>query len=299
VSVAQAPLEGGRCVCGERRHEIVMSALYQRLADPNYEFAILKCTACGLGRTSPVPDPLQYSAGYSLSTENGEFVGSTADLWSANIARDVRRRATGKRLIDIGCHVGNLVEAASAIGFEAYGIDVDPVAIAAGQRLGRAVENRTLAQVNRTFDVAVMNHVVEHVLNLDSFLFHLERILVPRGLAFIYVPHYRGLIPRLMRENWIGWFPQAHVWHFTPATLTTTVERAGSLRVVGCTTRGVIEPPSTGIKGVAKAAISAFSRRVAWGDEVEAVFERNEWLPLHGSASESAARRFRVPPAQR
>jgi SAM-dependent methyltransferase len=217
---------------------------------------------------------MQYSAGSSLTTRNGEFVGSTSDEWSASIARDVRRRAKGKRLIDIGCHVGNLVEAATAIGFDAYGIDVDPLAIAAGQRLERAVENRTLAEVTRTFDVAMLNHVFEHVVDLNDFLSHLERVLAPGGIVFIYVPHYRGLIPRLMRENWIGWFPQQHAWHFTPATLTATVERASSLRMTGCTTCGVIEPPSGGPKGAAKAAISAFSRRVGWGDEVEAVFER-------------------------
>jgi hypothetical protein len=81
-------------------------------------------------------------------------------------------------------------------------------------------------------------------------------------------------MPRLMRENWMGWFPQQHVWHFTPATLVGTVERAGNLRAVDCTTRGVIEPPSTGMKGAVKAAVSMLSRSVEWGDEIEAVFQK-------------------------
>jgi SAM-dependent methyltransferase len=262
------------CECGDERHAIVMSGRYQRLGVHDYAFTILKCKSCGLARTSPTPDPLQYDVGYALTTKEGEFVGSTEDEWSARVAREIAQRAEGRRLIDIGCHVGNLVQAASEIGFDAYGIDLDPVATAAGRRLGRAVENRALAQVNETFDVAVLIHVLEHVQELRSFLFHLERLLVPRGLAFIHVPHYRGLLPRPMRDNWMGWVPQQHVWHFTPDTLVGTVETAGNLRVVGCTTRGVIEPPSSGIKGAVKAAVSTLSRSVEWGDEIEAVFQK-------------------------
>lgn len=266
--------QSNSCVCGDERHATVMSGRYQRLGVHDYVFTILKCKSCGLARTSPVPDSRQYDVGYALTTKEGEFVGSTEDEWSANVARDVAQRAGGRRLIDIGCHVGNLVQAASELGFDAYGIDLDPVATEAGRRLGRAVEQRDLAQVNDTFDVAVLIHVLEHIQELRSFLFHLERLLVPRGLAFINVPHYRGLMPRLMRENWMGWFPQQHVWHFTPATLVATVEKGGSLRVVDCTTRGVIEPPSTGIKGAVKAAVSTLSRSVEWGDEIEAVFQK-------------------------
>lgn len=274
IETRRPDVQGNACVCGDERHSIVLSGQYQRLDTPNYDFAILKCKSCDLARTSPIPDPLQYDAGYSLTTEEGEFAGSTEDKWSASIARDVAMRARGRRLIDIGCHVGNLVEAASQIGFEAYGIDLDPVATAAGRRLGRVVENRSLAEVDETFDVAILNHVLEHVHDLRTFLGHLDRVLVRQGLVFINVPHYRGLIPRLMRENWMGWVPQQHVWHFTPATLIATVESTGALRVVDCTTRGVIEPPSTGAKGAVKTVISRLSRAVEWGDEIEAVFQK-------------------------
>jgi SAM-dependent methyltransferase len=274
IEKRQLDSRSGSCVCGDERHATVLSGRYRRLGVHDYAFTILKCKSCGLARTSPIPEPFQYEVGYTLTTKEGEFVGSTEDEWSARVARDIAQRAEGRRLIDIGCHVGNLVQAASEIGFDARGIDLDPVATAAGRRLGRAVEDRTLAEVNDTFDIAVLIHVLEHVQGLRSFLFHLERVLVPRGLAFINVPHYRGLMPRLMRENWMGWFPQQHVWHFTPATLVGTVERAGSLRAVDCTTRGVIEPPSTGMKGAVKAAVSTLSRSVEWGDEIEAVFQK-------------------------
>jgi SAM-dependent methyltransferase len=264
----------GVCFCGDGRYSVVLSGEYYRLGAHDYKFSILKCKSCGLARTLPIPDSLQYDAGFSLTTKEGRFVGSTEDEWSPSVAREVANRAKGRRLIDIGCHVGNLVHAASELGFDAYGIDLDPVATAAGSQLGRAVENRSVEQVGDSFDVAVLVHVLEHVHELRTFLVHLERLLIPGGLAFVYVPYYRGLVARIMRENWMGWFPQQHVWHFTPSTLIRTVEGATRLRVMGCTTRGVIEPPASGTKGAIKAAISAFSRSVEWGDEIEAVFEK-------------------------
>jgi SAM-dependent methyltransferase len=263
---------GGRCFCGEQQYSIIRSGEYSRLGVHGYRFSILKCVACDLARTTPAPDPRQYASGFSLTTRSGEFVGSTQDAWSAAVARDVAKWGTGKRLLDIGCHVGNLVEAAGEIGFDAHGIDLDPVATARGRQLGRALENRSLEDVKETFDVVVLVHVLEHVHELRTFLFHLERVLVRGGLAFVYVPHHRGLIPRLMRDNWMGWVPQQHVWHFTPRTLARTVETTTRLRTRDCTSHGVIEPPSTGIKGAGKAAISAFSRFVGLGDGVEAVF---------------------------
>ena len=264
---------GGRCFCSEQQYWIVRSGEYNRLGVHGYRFSIVKCAACDLARTTPPPDPCQYASGFSLTTRSGEFVGSTQDGWSVAVARDIAKRGTGKRLLDIGCHVGNLVEAACDIGFDAHGIDLDPLATARGRQLGRALENRALEDVEETFDMVVLVHVLEHVHELRTFLAQLERVLVPGGLAFIYVPHYRGLIPRLMRDSWMGWVPAQHVWHFTPTTLVRTVEATTRLRIRDCTTRGVIEPPSTGVKGAGKSAISAFSRAVGWGDGIEAVFK--------------------------
>jgi SAM-dependent methyltransferase len=264
---------GGRCFCSEEQYSIVRSGEYNRLGVHGYRFSIVKCAACDLARTTPQPDPYQYASGFSLTTRSGEFIGSTRDGWSAAVARDIARRGRGERLLDIGCHVGNLVEAACEIGFDAHGIDLDPLATARGRQLGRAIENRALEDVEETFDMVVLVHVLEHVHELRAFLSEFERVLDPGGLAFIYVPHYRGLIPRLMRDNWMGWFPAQHVWHFTPTTLVRTVEAATRLRIRDCTTRGVIEPPSTGVKGAGKSAISAFSRAVGWGDGIEAVFK--------------------------
>lgn len=270
------------CFCGSARYLSLLRGTYDRLLLQNYQFEVVQCVECGLARTLPIPDTEQYEHGYFLSTEGGRFVGATEDQWSASIVDDVRSRVAGGRLLDIGCHVGNLVSAAAARGYEAEGIDLDPVATAAGRRLGRDVRTGRLEQVEETFDVVVMNALLEHILDLRTFLANVARVLEPGGHAFIYVPCYRGLVPRLMRTHWMGWAPSQHVWHFTPATLTRVVYEASPLRLVHCTTKGVIEPPSSGVKGHVKSAVTAFSRATGWGDEVEAVFTKPKGVAAGG-----------------
>jgi SAM-dependent methyltransferase len=262
------------CFCGSRRYSRVLDGRFDRLLLQNYEYTTARCLACGLVRTLPVPDPSQYQHGWALSTNEGRFVGSSNDQWSERLAQYVRARSRGTRLLDIGCHVGNLVVAAIAQGFEAEGIDLDPLATAEGQRLGRPVRTQSIEEVDSTYDVVVLNHVFEHVVDLRPFLASVSAVLVPGGRAFVFVPHHRGLLPRLMKDHWIGWFPSQHVWQFTPGTLGRVVEQSSPLRLVHCTTRGVIEPPSVGVKGTVKACLTLVSRAAGWGDQVEAIFEK-------------------------
>jgi 2-polyprenyl-3-methyl-5-hydroxy-6-metoxy-1,4-benzoquinol methylase len=229
----------------------------------------------------PVPDTTQYERGCFLTTEDGRYVSSGQDLWSEPIACYVRENASGSRLLDVGAHFGNLVAAASALGFEAQGVDPDPVASGAAREKGRNVLTGTIEDVDGPFDVIVMNAVLEHILDLRSFLGAAARLLVPSGRAFIFVPHFRGLVPRLMKANWMGWAPSQHVWHFTPETLARVVHESSSLRLASYTTTGAIEPGSAGAKGLAKAGITFLAQRSNRGDQIEAIFEQPAGVDAH------------------
>lgn len=268
-------VEAPACHCGAREYRTVLAGRSSRLGLDAFPFEVAVCAACGLARTIPVPDPQQYRDGYSQSTENGRFAGVVApDGHSAGNAAWVKQRIRGPRLLDVGCHTGNLVAAALELGLDAEGIDLDPLATAAGRELGRPLRAAAVADLDGAYDGIVLSHVLEHVLDLDSFLTDLERLLSPVGRVFVLSPHYRGLLPRLMGERWMAWFPSQHVWHFTPATLEAAVALRSPLRVVSCTTKGVLEPPSEGLKGAAKAIVAATARATRQGDQVEAVLER-------------------------
>jgi 2-polyprenyl-3-methyl-5-hydroxy-6-metoxy-1,4-benzoquinol methylase len=174
----------------------------------------------------------------------------------------------------VGCGVGNLVVAATEQGFDAEGIDVDPIATDEARKNGRPVRTATLEQVQGSYDVLVVNHVLEHIEDLEAFLAHVSRVLTSAGRFFVLSPHYKGLIPRLLRGRWMGWVPREHFWHFTPGTLAATVEQMSPLTLVRSSTEGVIEPPVGGVKGIAVAALTAVSKGLGRGDQVEAIFEK-------------------------
>lgn len=260
------------CFCGCVSYKTILSGRFDRIMQTGYQFTIARCRRCGLARTLPVPDVSQYEHGYSLTTTDGRFSGSPADEWSESIADYIRARAPRGRLLDIGCNVGNLVAAANARGFVAEGIDVDPVATEEARRLGRPVRTGTIEDLDGGYDVVVLNQVLEHILDLRSFLTSLGRVVSEEGLLFVFVPHYGGWIPRLMRDRWMLWVPHQHVWHFRPSTLLATVHEATPLKVMHCTTLGTMEPPSKGSKGRVKVGFARLAERFGQGDQIEAVF---------------------------
>jgi SAM-dependent methyltransferase len=194
-------------------------------------------------------------------------------------------KAPGPRILDVGCSIGNVVAAAQSFGARAEGIDLDPVAVPRGQSLGRPIHNRDIAEQRGTWDGINLNHVLEHVVEPRPFLEHIARLAAPNAAVMIRVPHYRGLIPRLMGDNWFAWAPDEHVWHFTPETLVRTVEACTPLRCVEVCANGQIEPPSAGLKGRAKSVLANIGHRAGHGDQVQAYFT----LPTAASAASAAA----------
>jgi SAM-dependent methyltransferase len=250
--------------------------------DKNVTFSIAECETCGLARTIPPPDTEQYRAGYAPNTRDGTFAGALSDFWSPGVARYVRDNSTGETFLDVGCGVGNLVVAASELGFEAEGIDIDPVATEEARRHGRQVRTASVGQIDGPYDAIVVNHVLEHIEALPAFLGELSRLLSEGGRLFVLAPNRQGLIAKLRRGRWMGWVPREHVWHFTPGTLVATVRRTSNLSPVSCTSRTVIEGPVGGPRGIVLAALTALSGALRRGDQLEGIFEKTS-----GDASQS------------
>jgi SAM-dependent methyltransferase len=257
------------CVCGAAEYRELLKTA-DRSSGQSYSIA--QCRRCGLARTLPPPDTEQYEAGYAPTTRDAQFTGKLQDDWSPGVARFVRGHSQGTSFLDVGCSVGNLVVEASRLGFDAEGIDVDPVATEEARRAGRPVRTAPVDEVTGPYDVVVANHVLEHIGDLPAFLAQVARVLAPDGRFFVFSPNRKGLIARLRRGRWMGWVPREHVWHFTPETLASTVERASPLSTVGCTSRGVIEAPAGGAVGVAIAALTLVSKGLGRGDQVEGIF---------------------------
>lgn len=201
-------------------------------------------------------------------------VGS-GDAWSASIAGFVASMTERGRVLNIGAHTGNLHPPLEKLGYKVIGIDIDPAAVASARREGRDVRLTDLADAgfpDGSFDVITMIHTLEHLDDPNTVLRECARVLRPGGSLFINVPNRGGLLPRVMKDHWIGWVPPYHVWQFDCRTLEATVRHAAPFETVYLRAVGSMEPPSTGIKGAIKKIVAKLAHRARLGDQVVAVF---------------------------
>jgi ubiquinone/menaquinone biosynthesis C-methylase UbiE len=133
-----------------------------------------------------------------LDQERAITLGHPSYVWRSGQERRlnlIRRYAPleGRRVLDIGCGLGAYVANFRRFTPYAFGMDVDAPRVQEGQR--RGIENLLLAAAeslpfaDATFDVVVLNEVIEHVQDDAAALREACRVLAPGGAAIVYAPN--------------------------------------------------------------------------------------------------------------
>src|SRR5579875_182084 len=98
----------------------------------------------------------------------------------------------GQAILDIGCGVGQYVNAFRRYSTRVYGIDIAPERVRKG---AATLPNLLLASSDAlpfaaaSFDVVLLNEVIEHVRDDRRTLAEVARVLRPGGHAVIYAPN--------------------------------------------------------------------------------------------------------------
>jgi 2-polyprenyl-3-methyl-5-hydroxy-6-metoxy-1,4-benzoquinol methylase len=177
-----------------------------------------------------------YASDYSAAERaHRDLVASTL-LYAADSAR----ACGGGRLLEVGCGEGWLLAAAQAAGFDVIGLDFSDDGLkrfhphlVSATTFGDAFENlERLIEANAQFDVVVMEHVLEHVLDPEQLLKRLTRLIAPRGVCAITVPNDFSPLQlaaraagQVDRDFWLA--PPQHLNYFEAASLTAFLARLG------------------------------------------------------------------------
>ncbi len=221
------------CLCGpHQQFQTVISYHREPPVRRAYEgLAIARCRRCGLLRTivprgftcfNPrVSRPNQYEA------EKARF----ARIFQPLIEAIAVRKDSG-RILDVGCASGVLMELLAEHGYEVFGIEPNPDALAVAQnKFGSHVFGGTLQDFwrrdHQRFDVIVYNHVLEHILDVNAELATAASALNPQGILVIGVPNTRNTVFILRGKRWSALQPLEHVWHFSDRYLARLVEKHG------------------------------------------------------------------------
>lgn len=144
-------------------------------------------------------------------------------------------------LLDVGFGAGTLLEAAHRAGWQAFGVEVSQRAADHVRAMGFEVVCGTLAEAqypSNYFDVVTASEVLEHVVDPQTILQEIARVLRPGGLLWLTTPHGRGISARILGLKWSTVSPPEHLQLFSRSGIKTMLEAAG-LRPVQVVTEGV------------------------------------------------------------
>ena len=122
---------------------------------------------------------------------------------------------SGLRVADIGCSQGFIADELAAAGAEeTYGVDIDvPGLSVAQQRFGERVRfvcaaGEALPLADASVDVAVFNHIYEHVVDPEAVLADIRRVLKPDGVLYLGLGNRLGIIEPHYKLPFLSYLPQ-------------------------------------------------------------------------------------------
>ena len=233
--VEEADMRQGDHPCSWRHHRDVPSN------DDSTTWSLCVCEECGLVRLSHIPSqdvayPSEYYGQGGRKFVPG--VEAVSQIRPALLTRVIRRceQAVTRnhrkpRVLDVGCGRGYLLRDLASRGWDCAGIDIpgaplpsDADALGFDCRVGDA---GALPWAAESFDLVVINHVLEHVRDPWAACHAANRVLRSGGMLYVGVPNYGSFQSRLFGTHWFPLEVPRHIYHFSKSSLARVLNESG------------------------------------------------------------------------
>lgn len=239
------PGEDGRtcCLCGGRDFRLLHSWEPEHPRNSStLALGFWECT-CKLAILHPVPEAIHlpdqgdwWSPKRKLIRRHLSFKRYRAKVIEAifgtplqRLLRHTNRAQPGGRLLDVGCGNGRLLSEASRY-YQCGGLEPSPVAAERARQRGfDIIENYfEPAEISSaSYDVVMLDAVLEHVEDPVDTLRKANRILAPGGVVTVKVPKLWGPSHRRHGREWNGYRVGYHLTMFSGKTMDAVMSAAG------------------------------------------------------------------------
>ena len=228
--------------CGDRRWREIRRGRDVYRPDLPTQYALCRCSGCGLVAQQPVPGPSELEAAYAVAyrvfrpawkTPGWPFWKILRAVTVARRLRRLRRHRAGGNLLEVGCGAGDSLLAAHRAGWRVHAVEVTQSMVellcheipALDVRPG---ELTTGLWEDDTFDAVVLWDVLEHVSEPGLTLRTAAGYLKKGGVLLASFPTADAVTTGHRHGDW--WAPldlPRHLFFFDAATLGGLADSAG------------------------------------------------------------------------
>lgn len=218
-----------RCPICQEETEQMLALEFSEHAWLPHRLSLALCNACDFAFTTPAN--ADSYAKYYAETTNDQLAGDdpSSDGWiryetQAGFLAPVLARQTPKRVLDMGCGSGGLLHTLQKCFGQHHYHGVDPNAVAQSTPEGISF-SPDWPQPEETFDLIIVSHALEHMVDLDTFS-RICQFLAPDGVLYIEVPDATRYAD-FPRREYLYYIDRLHVNHFTSSSLWRLMARWG------------------------------------------------------------------------
>lgn len=143
-----------------------------------------------------------------LSPLASSLLNRSSDLAHISLSRiNVSKEA---KILDVGCGSGQFLSELSELGFKNL-IGIDPYLEKEIFSSGYQLWKKDIEALEGTWDLIMLNHVLEHVENCDVYLIKVKELLSPKGKVLIRIPNSGSYAFKRFKERWFGIQPPIHI----------------------------------------------------------------------------------------
>jgi SAM-dependent methyltransferase len=258
---------------------------------------IVRCAACGHMQLEQFPPERWLAEAYASAESSDYFEEEPGQRATARqVLQALERYAGGRRLLDLGCWAGFLLDEARRRGWETVGVEPSAFASAhARERLGLDVRTEELFSAElepHSFDAVVLGDVIEHLPDPVAALERIAELSAPGAILLLTLPDAGSRVARLLGKRWWSVIP-THVQYFTRHSIAALLARRGwdVLEVHTAPKAFTVRYYLSRIGGYSKPAARALARLaelIGVGDRLWAPDFRDRMAVVAGSRNASA-----------